>query len=148
MLSHVYLRNGTVYVPTVVQTEAGFYMDVEPVRVVPATDSKVMQRMIMEAMSNGNPVIPTPTRATFPKPVLLSYANVRSWSAFEKDAQVWTIYVQNGNYQIKPGRRRADRGWEDDPERAESLPPGTVLDAVAQRVASLVEIALRMDGNQ
>lgn len=141
MLSHLYLRNGMVYVPTVAQTEAGFYMDIEPVRVIPANDFKALQSAIVEAICKGNPVVPTPTRAAFPKPVLLNYAKVKSWSAFEKNALVWTIDEKAGNYQIKPGRRRTDRGWEDDPERLEPLPPGTTLDTAAQRLASLVQLA-------
>jgi hypothetical protein len=143
MLSHLYLRNGTVYLPTVAKTEAGFYMDVEPVRVVSATDSKALQGAIVEVMSKGNPTVPTPARASFPKPILLNYARVKSWSDFEKNALVWTIEETDGIYQIKPGRRRADRGWEDDPGRIESLPSGTVLGTVAQRAADLVRIELR-----
>lgn len=141
MLFHLYLRNGIVYVPTVAQTEAGFYMDIEPVKVISATDSKALQSAIVEAMSKSNPVVPTPTRAAFPKPVLLDYAKVKSWSAFEKNTLVWTIDEKAGNYQIKPGRRRTDRGWEDDPERLELLSPGTTLDTAAQRLASLVQFA-------
>jgi hypothetical protein len=142
---HVYLRNGMVYVPTVAQAETGghlgYFMNIDPVEVVPVADTKTLQRAIKEAVFKGNPVVPAPTRATFPKPVMLNYAKVKSWSAFEKNALVWTIEKKDGNYQIKPGRRRADRGWEDDPERIESLPPGTALDMVAQRVADLVRTA-------
>jgi hypothetical protein len=138
---HLYLRNGIVYLPTVARTDAGFYMDVEPVRVVKFDDRKGLQSAIVEAMSRGNSVIPAPTRAAFPKAVVLKHANVKSWAAFEKNALVWSIDESNGNYRINPGRRRADRGWEDDPERIESFAPGTTLDAVAQRLLSLIEIA-------
>jgi len=100
MLWQLYLRNGTVYVPTVAQTEAGFYMDIEPVNVVSANDSEALQRAIMEAMSRGNPIIPTPTRAASPKPTVLKYSKAKSWSAFEKQASNWTIVEKACNYQI------------------------------------------------
>ena len=127
--------------PIVARTEAGFYMDIEPVRAVPATDSEALQSAIMEAMSRGNPTVPTPMRATFPKPVVLKYAKVQSWSAFEKNALNWTIVEESGSYQIKPKRRRPDKGWEDDPEKIESLPPGASVDTVARRVAALAQLA-------
>lgn len=139
MLWHVYLRKGTAYVPTVAQTEAGFYSDIEPVDVIPVTDSAALENAIKVAMSKGNPIIPTPTRAAFPKPVVLQYAKVKTWSAFEKDARHWTILEKAGNYQIEPGRKRPDgKGWEADPDRVESLPPGTTHDEVARRVATLL----------
>jgi hypothetical protein len=141
MMWQLYLRNGTVYVPTVAQTEAGFYMDIEPVMAVMATDSTALQSAIKEAMSRGNPITTTPTRAAFPQPVVLKYAKVKSWSTFEKGTLYWKIVEKDGNYQIKPGRRRTDRGWEDDPERLEPLPPGTTPDTAAQRLVSLVQLA-------
>ena len=142
MLWQLYLKKGTAYVPTVAETEAGFYIDIEPVRVVMAADSEALQIAIKEALTMRNPVTRTPTRAAFPKPVVLKYAKASSWSAFEKDAQYWKIIEKDGNYEIRPGRRRAGKGWEDDPERVEILRPGTALETVANRLASLVRIAL------
>ncbi|HEX3799131.1 MAG TPA: hypothetical protein VH413_10560 [Verrucomicrobiae bacterium] len=138
MLLHLYLRNKIVYLPTVAQTEAGFYIDIEPVKVVPAAESQALQNAILEIMAKGNPVVPTPTRAAFSKPVLLNYAKVKSWSAFEKNTSVWTIDKKGGKYYITPGRSRADKGWEDDLPQMESLPLNAPLDTVAQRVAYLV----------
>lgn len=142
---NIYLRNGIVYVPTVAQAESGghlgYFMDIDPVEVVAVADTEALQFAIKKVMSKGNPIVPAPTRATFPKPVVLKYAKVKSWSAFEKGTLNWAIEEKGGIYQIKPGRRRSDRAWEDDPGGIESLPPGTMLDTVAQRVASLVLIA-------
>jgi hypothetical protein len=36
------LKNGIVYVPIIVKTEAGFYMDQEPVAVVPAANTDAL----------------------------------------------------------------------------------------------------------
>lgn len=145
MLWHLYLRNGTVYMPTVARTEAGYYLDIDPVEVVPAADSENLQSTIGKALSKGNPVAPTPTRATFPKPVVSKYAKVKSWSAFEKGTLVWSIVENSGNYQIEPHRKAPDKGWEDDPTRIEHLPPGTTLEEVAQRVAAMIRLSERVD---
>jgi hypothetical protein len=141
MLWKLYLRNGIAYVPTVAKTDAGFYLDVEPVRSVSASDSIALQNAIKQSIDLGNLIRPTPTRAAFPKPVVLAHAKVGSWSQFEKGAEYWGILEKDGNYQIKPGRKRPDRGWEDDPNRIESL-EGATVEVVAHRVAALVKNAL------
>jgi hypothetical protein len=142
MLWHFYLRNDTAFVPTMGQTEAGFYLDIEPVEVVPAKDIQALRGAIQQAINRGNPRVSTPSRATFPKPVVLRHAKVKSWSAFEKGAMNWKVIEKDGNYQIKPGRKHPERGWEDDPTQTETLLPGTTVDTVAQRVASLMQVAL------
>lgn len=142
MLWNVYLREGMAFIPTVAQTDAGFFLDVDPVGVVSATDAEALQHAIKQAIGRGNPKVPAPTRAAFPKPVVLRYAKLKSWTAFEKGCLNWTIVEKDGGYHVKQGRRRPDRGWEDDPERTEALPPGTGIDEVAQRVSSSVQTAL------
>jgi hypothetical protein len=144
MLWNVYLRQGVAYIPTVAQTDAGFFLDVDPVAVVSATDTEALQHAIKQAIGRGNPKVPAPTRAAFPKPVLLGYAKVKSWSAFEKGCLSWTIVEKNGVYCVKPGLKRPDHGWEDDPKRIEALQPGTDIDEVAQRVTSSVQAALKL----
>src|SRR5437899_4178781 len=115
-LWHIYVRRGVAYVPTTAQTEAGFFLDVEPVAVVVADNSAVLQNAVADAIRRGNPTVATPVRTTFPKPVLLHYAKTRTWADFEKDTQFWSIAEKDGVYAVNHGRRRADgRGWEDDP---------------------------------
>jgi hypothetical protein len=135
MLWQFYLRKGSVYVPTTAQTEAGFYLDIEPVEVAAVQDLEAVQRAIVGAMNRGNPRVPTPTRATSPKPVVLKYSDVKSWSRFERDAENWTLADGNGGYQLVPGRRRADRGWEDDLDKKEEFPADIGIEGVARQVA-------------
>jgi hypothetical protein len=142
MLWNLYLRNGTAYVPTVAQTEAGFFLDIDPVEVVPAIDTEALRNAVKQAIGRGNPRVPTPTRAAFPKPVVLRYAKVKSWSTFEKGCSNWTIVEKGGLYQIKRGRKRPDRGWEDDPTQIEALPPGTGIAEIARLAASAMKSAL------
>jgi len=142
MFWHVYIRRGTVYVPTVARAEAGYFLDVEPVEAVRLTDRAALEKAITGAIRRGNPEIPTPTRAAFPKPVVLRYAKARSWSNFEKDASVWNISERDGHFEIGPGRRSADgRGWEEDASQCEHLPAGTNAAEVAGRLAVLVRTA-------
>jgi hypothetical protein len=139
MTWQIYLRKGLVYVPTVAQTEAGFYLGIEPVDVVPVADTEALQRAIWRAINAGNPKIATPTRAYFPEPVLLRYANVKSWPVFERSALFWSVAKKNGSYEISRGRKRSDRGWEDYPAQIQTMPPGSGLHEISHRIASLIQ---------
>jgi hypothetical protein len=123
------------------RTEAGYYLDIEPVAAVPTTDTTAVREAIKSAIAGGNPRVPTPTRATFPKPVVLTYANARSWADFEKTATLWGVSWDRDRYHLKGYRRRPNQGWEEDPEKLEILPPGTSLEEVAGRMCSLVQSA-------
>ena len=139
MLWEIYLKKDTVYLPTVAKTDAGIYSDIEPVKVVQVWDTDAFVAAIKETMARGNPIIPTPKRDAWPEPVVLKYANVKSWSAFEKETVDWAIVKKAGIYQIKPGKRHPDGGWEDDRERIETLPEGATVDDVAKRAVELVQ---------
>lgn len=146
MLWHLYLRRDTVYVPTVAKTEAGYHMGIDPVRTASVSDSDALQAAIAEAMNRGNPIVPTPTRAAFPRPAVLKYAGLKSWATFGRDASYWKITEKDGAYRIVQGKRRADRGWEDDPEKTELLPPGATVETVARRLVALLQSAQRTEG--
>jgi hypothetical protein len=135
----IYLRKDIAYVPTVAQTEAGYYLDIEPVAAVPAADSAAFTGALKQVMIRGNPKIPTPTRATFPKPVVLKHANVRTWADFERTASHWTITHRDNSYKIAGSRRRPDMGWEEDPSQIETLPGDSSVEEVARRVFSVMQ---------
>jgi hypothetical protein len=65
MLVTCTLKNGIVYVPTNVKTEAGFYMHREPVAVVPAANTDALRRAFRDVMEKGNETVPTPKRNAF-----------------------------------------------------------------------------------
>ena len=79
MIWNVFLRNDTVYIPTVAIVESAFCLDVEPVEVAPAADIEAVQRALIRAMNRGNPKISMPSGPPFPEPVVLKYAKVKSW---------------------------------------------------------------------
>jgi hypothetical protein len=121
------------------RTEAGYFLDIDPVEVVPASETEVLRHAINRMIKSGNPVVPTPSRTSFPKPVILKYTKVKSWSAFEDGANVWKIVQKSGVYQISPGRKREDRGWEDDVPKIETFAPDATIDSVVLRVITLIQ---------
>ena len=70
MYCSFYLRKGMAFVPTQAKTEAGYWMGVEPVDVRKVESPEALQRLLLAAIKQGNPIVPTPTRENFPRPVM------------------------------------------------------------------------------
>ena len=143
MLYHSYLKNGVVYVPTIAKTEAGFYMDREPVSVVAAANTEGLRYALRDAMGKGNPTIPTPARNAFPRPVLLKYSRAKSWSAFARGASQWSIEEEQGRYRIVGYRTHRDGYWIQDPEQKTELPAGSTRDQVIDAMIAILHEAAR-----
>jgi hypothetical protein len=138
----LFVRSGIVYIPVAAKTEAGFYMDIEPVEVAPVSDTEAFRKAIMQTIARGHPIIPTPSReAGFPKPVVPQYAKVKSWKTFEKGATYWTFNEKDGAYHIEQWQKRDKGGWLPDPERREVLPTATTLDQAFQRLIDRIRKA-------
>ena len=135
MLISCTLKEGVVYLPTVAKTEAGFYMNREPVAVVPVTNTDGLRHALQDVMRRGNPIIPTPKRNAFPPPVLPKYAGVKSWSKFMQGASEWKIVDHNGSYRIVP--------YHKDPAGGPSCPPSTTVDEVVERMIAILQDTAR-----
>jgi hypothetical protein len=73
---------GLIVIPARAKTEAGFWMDVEPVEVAPLHEQNLVTSAIKRVAFSPLITIPTPPRRDFPKPVVLRAGKVRSWSQF------------------------------------------------------------------
>jgi hypothetical protein len=143
MLFHSYLRDGIVYVPTVAVREGGpVYTDIEPVAVVPATNTEALRRALLEAIGRKNIVVPVPN-GKWPAPILLKYAGVRSWSAFARNASLWSIEEEGGVFQIVGYRKHPKGYWEQDPGQKTHFPAGSTVDEVVDRMIVILQDAAR-----
>jgi len=145
MLFSCALKDGIVYVPTVAKTEAGFYMNGEPVAVVAAANTDALRRALQAVVARGNAIIPTPKRTAYPPPVLPKYAGAKTWSAFMQGASEWKIKERNGNYQIVRYRKDPEGGesWVEDPAHRIEFPPGSAVDDVIDRMVAILQDAAR-----
>jgi hypothetical protein len=142
MLVHAYLRRGVVYVPTVARREGGpVYTDIEPVAVVPVANSEGIRRALLDAIARGNVTVPVP-KGKWPPPVLLKYADVKTWSAFARDASQWSL-EDEGKYQIVGFRTHPKGYWEEDPDQKIEFSPGTTVDDVIARMIAILQDAAR-----
>lgn len=135
MLWHIYHRKGQVFVPTVSKTDAGFFLDSNPVAVLDARDEVGIMLAIQTAVARGNPVATAPDRESFPPPAVLEHAKVKSWSTFEKSALFWKIRLKDAVYQVCPTRKSATGGWETDTSRIEECTTGK---DVARKVCEMI----------
>jgi hypothetical protein len=141
MLWHVYVRKGMVFIPNVARTDAGFYVDIDPVAVVESAIRQSVIDAIKAAVVRGNPRIDSPKRATFPKPVVLSYAKVKSWAAFEQGASCWIISNAESTFQLRPQRTNPSGGWEDEPAKVRIFSGSAALDELANAIADQINVA-------
>ena len=143
MYFHFYLRKGMIYIPTVGKMDKGFYRDIEPVAVVSASDTETFQHALAATVTRGNPDVPMLRRREWPPAVVLKYAAVRSWSAFERGMSLWGLEAKDGTWQIVGKKKKADGATVDDPEQTITFPPGASIEDVISRMISILQHAGR-----
>ena len=143
MCWNIYLRREVVYVPTVAVTEAGFFMDIDPVGVVEVGDRLRVGEEIRKTIAKGNPIVETPTRASFPKPIILNYVNVKSWAAFLKGASYWKILEEDASYRLVFQSRLQSGGWEDDFKKTETFDGVKAIDELVDVIFDQMQNAVK-----
>ena len=127
MLFSSYLKNGVVYVPTVVKLQTGSLCGCRTGRGYFSGRYRSLRRAFLDAIARENAIVPPPPKDKWPPPVLLKYAGVKTWSAFARGATTWSIDETDGNYQIIGYRDHPDGYWAPDPKQKIDFPPGRLL---------------------
>jgi hypothetical protein len=143
MKCHAYLRNHVVYLPTMGKMAAGFYRGVEPVAVAPASNAEGLRNELQQSIVRGNPDVPMLLRKNIPPPVILKYAGVKSWSAFERGMLFWTMEDTSGAFQIVQQRKLPNGMWKADPQRVISFQAGASVEEVIDRMVAILQEAAR-----
>jgi hypothetical protein len=142
MFCNLYLnqKTGAILVPTKAKTEAGYWLDIEPVDRASVDDPASVLSALRKAAEQKDLIVPTPTRATFPKPVVLSYSTARSWSDFEKRHKQFSIArTPDGRYQIERYKRSPEgSGVVVDEAATRTLASGTSLEDIAAEVVLMM----------
>jgi hypothetical protein len=140
MFCTCYLRNAVVYVPAVGK-RGGAYTDIEPVVVVPVTDTDALRFTFRDAVARKIVDVPL-VRGKWPPPILPKYAGVKSWSAFDRGSSTWNIQEHDGKYKIVGYRRHPDGYWVEDSAQKIEFPPGTPIDAIIDRMIAILQSAV------
>jgi hypothetical protein len=144
MNCEIYLRNGTVYVPTMGKMDKGFFRGVEPVAVASVSNTGALQQALQAAIARGNPDVPMLKRGEWPPPVTLKYAGVKSWSAFERGMQLWSLEQKNGVFQIAPHEKSPNRMWVPIKDEIIAFPAAASVDDVVDRMIAILQDAARI----
>ena len=149
MLISCYLREDTVFVPTVARRASGpIYTDIEPIAVVPIINLDAVRQALLQSLTKGNAIIPDrdPKDRDSP-PAILKYARVRSWSAFFRTAWTWSIRDDDGLFKIISYRKHPKKYWEQDVKNEIRFPLGTTVDEVINRMITILQATTRRDAD-
>jgi hypothetical protein len=126
---------GLVVIPTSAKTTAGFWMNVEPVEVVPIDRRGQIADAIRRIALAPVRTIPTPPRNGFPEPVVLKHGKVRSWSQFHWSYSLLHLSAVNGDaVSVQTLEKCADGSYQ--PNRDETARVFPTLDAA---IAAIIE---------
>jgi len=113
-----YIVDGKVYIPSRLKTEAGFFIESEPVSIEKQSDLLALEKTLSAIIQRSIPTVPTPNFRAAPKPFLHKYAAKKSNKQFEGAAKYWSIEFDGNTILLIPGIRRENGGWLHDNERA------------------------------
>jgi len=62
-------------------------------------------------ITRGNPIVPKLRRWEWPSPVILKYAGVRTWSAFQRGMPAWETERKDGTFRMAGNTKRPNGMW-------------------------------------
>jgi hypothetical protein len=139
MLYQLYLKKGTVYLPTTVNQGRAVYMEIEPVMVVPVADTEALRRAMRDTIPKENRFVPPSVEDARRPPVLLKYTGDKSWPSFMRGASPWSIYEKDGKYQIEGYHVHSKGYWERDKNQTIEFPIGTQIDKVIDHMIAILQ---------
>jgi hypothetical protein len=122
-LVRFYVYREKLILPTVEETEAGFYIDSDPVRQMPVKDRHAIEKALVTAFYAGNRIVATPEASVDKGSALLDALNLVKWSSFEKFAVMYTVYLGGRYTTIYATGRGADSMWSHPETRARFFHP-------------------------
>jgi len=110
-------ESGRVLVPTMAKTEAGFWLEMDPVEEAAAADANSIASALQRCASRATPVIPTPNRSELLEWVVGKAAKKRKPRDFENEYELLSVEHRSGDSYLirKHHRSKEGRGYE--PER-------------------------------
>lgn len=141
MHCHCFLRKRVVYIPTQGMISKGLYLDIEPVSVVPLSNTDALRAAFADTIARGNPLTPRPQPPQALPPLLPKYAGVKTWRAFARDASTWSIDERERTYKIIGYRKDPPNGWTHDRSQDEIFRLGTSANEVIDRIITILQDA-------
>lgn len=134
-LIRFYVRHQKVILPTVAETEAGFYVDMEPIQVYEITDIERWKTAIYKKLIAENPLVPTPDRTDEPGSAILENLHITKWSTFETSAIMYTVHLGGRYISIYRTGKAPDGMWTQDNTEHRQFASRAPLDTIANALA-------------
>ena len=109
-------KNGQVLVPTMAKTDAGFWLEVDPVEQAATSDVGSIAAALQRCATRGNPTVPTPPRSAFPDWVVLKHADKKNLRDFENEYALLSIEHSLGDAYLIRNHHRSKEGHGYEPE--------------------------------
>jgi hypothetical protein len=138
-----YLRQG-VFLPTVGQVNKIVYFLVNPVAVVPVSNTDALRTALQETIKRGNPTVKYDRSAP---PILCKYAGVKSWSTFARNASLWVMDDTGGVLRIEPNTRDSSGAFTPDKTAVETLPADSTVNDLIDRMVAILQDAATQRGS-
>jgi len=136
MLYRFYVYDEKVLLPTVAETDEGFYVDTKPVEIYPALKVDDWKPRLFHFISGHNQIIPTPQASDSGHSVLLDSLHVEKWSVFEKRAVMWTVHALGRYVKVFRTGKGPDGMWDAAGTKERMFdsraPWSAIVDALAQ----------------
>lgn len=129
----IWIKQGKAYLPTQAQTEAGYYLGIEPIYIANLTKED-MTIAIEKVLATGHPRVSTITREEFRhrKDPLLAITKSKSWKDFENDAIAFTISWTEDKVVLNITDKSSK--FQHDLNREHIFPPETPLDMIVESI--------------
>jgi hypothetical protein len=112
MLFRVYVYDEKVVIPTVAQTDDGFYVDTLPVEQFNVNDREEWKGRVYKMLAQGNTFIPTPEASDSGGSIILEALHIQKWASFEKRAVMYTLHKSGPYIKIYRTGKGPDGMWD------------------------------------
>jgi hypothetical protein len=146
----LYKPRKSLVIPSQVKTVAGFWLESDPVDIVPAQDASALARALEERFLAPIKIVPTPDRSSH-RPIskipTVRAVKGKSYTDFVRNVLLWHIGQQDDqSFEIQdwsspPGRNH----FEPDDGKVQHLPAGTSLQDLAEKFLQTVARAEQED---
>lgn len=131
-----YRYRDKLVIPTVVQAEEGFYMDVDPVTIGDIADGDNVRERLFAALKHANEVVPTPSPTDEPGSAVLDKLGLKKWRKFEAEAVMFSIYLKDNGIEYYSTGAAVSGEWKMAAGTHINLPPDTahsrIVDIILQ----------------
>ncbi len=143
---YLYCPKKVLVVPEMVQTQAGFYMESDPVHIASLDEIGSLRNVFENWLERSMKIIPTPAREQFTSVVdipSVRAVKAKSYTDFVRHVLLWHIeQFDDGGFQIQrwisPPRENSFVPHKDD---SFQLPAGTSVEELSNRFSEIVRLA-------